>query len=400
MRRSIRWGLYALVLGGLVAGTMAWLIVDKSVTLEVDGKARTVHTVSRHVSGVLDDANITIGEHDIVAPEPTAKVSDGDKVIVRYGRLLHLTVDGAPKDVWVTAPTVQEALDQLGYNPGSYSSVSRSTRLPVDPSNIDLRTPKNVTVQADGQTVPLTTTDATVSDALAAAGIVLGPDDIISVPVASPVTEGLAVVINRVAFSQVDGQVAIPFDTQQTQDATLAQGKTVVDTTGVNGTANVTYRVKTVDGAEASRDVIAQTVVTPPVTQVQRVGTKPAVTSTPSTSTGSTSSDSAPPASTPVASGSPQDIAHAMVLDRGWGEDQFSCLVSLWNRESGWRVNASNPSGAYGIPQAMPGSKMAAFGSDWQTNPATQIAWGLSYIAGSYGTPCGAWASSQSRGWY
>ena len=84
----------------------------------------------------------------------------------------------------------------------------------------------------------------------------------------------------------------------------------------------------------------------------------------------------------------------------GWGDDQFACLLSLWNRESGWRVNAANSSGAYGIPQALPGSKMASAGADWQTNPATQIAWGLGYIAGRYGTPCGAWDHSESNGWY
>lgn len=98
--------------------------------------------------------------------------------------------------------------------------------------------------------------------------------------------------------------------------------------------------------------------------------------------------------------GSAQAIGHDMVLQRGWGEDQYSCLVSLFNRESGWRVNASNPSGAYGIPQALPGSKMASAGADWQTNPATQIAWGLGYISARYGTPCGAWGHSQSSGWY
>jgi hypothetical protein len=99
--------------------------------------------------------------------------------------------------------------------------------------------------------------------------------------------------------------------------------------------------------------------------------------------------------------GSAQAIAHSMVLSRGWGEDQFSCLVSLWNKESGWRVNASNPSsGAYGIPQALPGSKMGSAGSDWATNPATQITWGLGYISGRYGTPCGAWSHSQAKNWY
>jgi hypothetical protein len=95
-----------------------------------------------------------------------------------------------------------------------------------------------------------------------------------------------------------------------------------------------------------------------------------------------------------------QAIARDMVAARGWGDDQFGCLVELWNRESGWNVYASNPSGAYGIPQALPGSKMATAGADWQTNAATQITWGLGYIADRYGTPCAAYDTALSQGWY
>lgn len=96
-----------------------------------------------------------------------------------------------------------------------------------------------------------------------------------------------------------------------------------------------------------------------------------------------------------------QATARGMIGGYGWGDDQFACLVSLWHKESGWRYNAYNSSsGAYGIPQALPGSKMSTAGADWQTNPATQIAWGLGYISGRYGTPCGAWGHSQSVGWY
>jgi hypothetical protein len=85
----------------------------------------------------------------------------------------------------------------------------------------------------------------------------------------------------------------------------------------------------------------------------------------------------------------------------GWGDDQFQCLDMLWSKESGWRMDASNASsGAAGIPQALPGSKMASVGEDWQTNASTQIAWGLGYIAGGYGTPCSAWSHSQSSNWY
>ena len=93
--------------------------------------------------------------------------------------------------------------------------------------------------------------------------------------------------------------------------------------------------------------------------------------------------------------------AKAMVSQRGWSSGQHSCLVTLWEKESNWNYRASNPSsGAYGIPQALPGSKMAGAGSDWRTNPATQIAWGLGYIADRYGTPCGALSHSKTTGWY
>ncbi|SFS06364.1 hypothetical protein SAMN04487846_2098 [Microbacterium sp. cf046] len=127
---------------------------------------------------------------------------------------------------------------------------------------------------------------------------------------------------------------------------------------------------------------------------------KPTPTPEPEPATESSSSSWAPPFVSPDP-GTAQAIAYQMVLARGWGDDQFACLVALWNRESGWRVNAYNAgSGAYGIPQALPGNKMASAGADWETNPATQITWGLDYIGGRYGSPCGAWEHSESVGWY
>jgi hypothetical protein len=102
-----------------------------------------------------------------------------------------------------------------------------------------------------------------------------------------------------------------------------------------------------------------------------------------------------------VSDDDPRAIAKALLSEFGFGVDQFGCLDSLWSRESGWRVNADNPSSsAYGIPQALPGSKMSSAGADWAYNPETQIRWGLGYIAGRYGTPCSAWSHSQSHGWY
>lgn len=101
------------------------------------------------------------------------------------------------------------------------------------------------------------------------------------------------------------------------------------------------------------------------------------------------------------APGSAKAYAKQQVAARGWSEENYVCLVKLWNKESKWNYRAENrSSGAYGIPQALPGRKMASAGSDWRTNPQTQIDWGLGYIEGRYSTPCGAWKSSQSRGWY
>jgi len=102
-----------------------------------------------------------------------------------------------------------------------------------------------------------------------------------------------------------------------------------------------------------------------------------------------------------IPTGTPEQIAQQMLSKYGWPSGQMACLYPLWYHESGWNPSASNPgSGAYGIPQALPGSQMASAGSDWQTNPATQIKWGLNYNPGRYGSPCGARAPEQANNWY
>jgi hypothetical protein len=100
-------------------------------------------------------------------------------------------------------------------------------------------------------------------------------------------------------------------------------------------------------------------------------------------------------------SGSPVQIAQQMLGQFGWSPSEFSCLYPLWEHESGWNPAAENAgSGAYGIPQSLPGSQMASAGANWQTSAATQIRWGLTYIHGRYGSPCGAWAHEQANNWY
>jgi hypothetical protein len=218
-----------------------------------------------------------------------------------------------------------------------------------------------------------------VQQAIADSGIVVGPHDRLSAPRGSAIRDNEVVTIKRVSYRNTVERVTVPYGVDRQDDPNSYVGTDSVARQGRNGVSRVTYQLVYVDGKLAGKVRLSTAVVSPPVDEQDRIGTKQA---------------------TAVSSGSAQQIAARMVADRGWDNGQFSCLVSLWNKESGWRTDAANPSGAYGIPQALPGSKMASAGPDWQHNATTQISWGLGYIAGVYGTPCSAWAHSQATGWY
>jgi hypothetical protein len=131
-----------------------------------------------------------------------------------------------------------------------------------------------------------------------------------------------------------------------------------------------------------------------------KVVSKPKLAKVPPTTTGGTGGGGGIVPTSIPSPGTAQHIAYQMLPSFGFSQSQFGCLNDIWTRESGWRVTAANASGAYGIPQALPGSKMATAGPNWQTDATTQIKWGLGYIKGRYGTPCGAWAFWQGHGWY
>lgn len=143
--------------------------------------------------------------------------------------------------------------------------------------------------------------------------------------------------------------------------------------------------------ADRSREVVSRS--------DNRLASDPAKAARLSTATGATGN--AFTRTENINSEDPRGIARALLPEFGFSSSQFSCLDSLWTRESGWSVTADNPSSsAYGIPQALPGSKMSSAGADWAYNPVTQIKWGLGYIADRYGSPCAAWGHSQNVGWY
>jgi uncharacterized protein YabE (DUF348 family) len=379
----MKYGLYAAVLAGVVGATVAWANVDKTVTVRVDGEVQKIHTVAGSVRGVLAVAHYPVGEHDVVAPDLDARVHNGSQIVLRRGRLLHLDVDGLPRDIWVTTPTVADALTQLGYPDTDYSSVSRDARLPLSPTAIALRAPKRVRITADGRTRTVTTTAPTVTALLGELGTAVGPQDMLSAVANSPLRDGESIDVTRIKSNNVVRNHPVPFPITSVGDPAMYVGASKLVRHGKNGVEAVTTAVVFVDGTVVGKTIVRRVVTIPPLPAILHVGTKPQ-----------------PVPIVNVDPGSAQDIAKKLAAERGWGEDQFSCLYQMWSHESGWRVNAQNPSGAYGIPQALPGSKMAVYGADWQTNPATQIRWGLDYIASRYATPCGAWDSWQSHGWY
>lgn len=374
----VRLAVQAAVLAAVVGGTSGFVALHRQVTLEVDGTTSEVTAFGRTVADVLDATGVTVGEHDTVVPALDAQASG--RISVQHARAVEVEVDGATRTVWTTATTVGGVVDQLGLR-DSRSSVSRSASLGRDV--LRLSTVKDVHVDVDGSALDISTSGVTVREALADAGVVLGDHDRVSVPLDAAAVDGLVVMVTRVQTVIGSEQTTTPFETVRQDDSSLMKGKEVVASKGRDGQQVVTYEAYLADGQEIGRTVLTSSVLVAATPQVVRVGTQEL------------------PAVAAVEPGTAREIGLQMVLARGWDQQQFACLDSLWTRESNWRSNAANTStGAYGIPQALPGSKMASAGADWQTNAATQITWGLGYIAGRYGTPCDAWASFQSKGWY
>ncbi|WP_245993185.1 G5 domain-containing protein [Xylanimonas allomyrinae] len=414
-RRSARSRRLPLVAGLVTAslavsgGAVAYADAHKNVTLDVDGHLTTISTFAGSVQGLLDARGVRVNERDLVSPAADQPLTDGADVVVRYARELTIQADGTQTTTWVTALDAGEALAALAARGNDVALVaSRSGERASLALRLDADGP--VAVVADGTPTVVPEGRNGIDAALAAAHVTLGAQDTVRVvglanaglnaadlQTVAARGAGVAVVVQRVVTQDVTTEHAVPFETQTQDDATLYRDQTKVAQQGQDGVRTVVETVVTVDGAETSRTVKSDEVTTPPVAKIVAQGTKERPqTPPPAAGAGSTGA-----ASGPVMSGSPRAIGQELAAARGWTGEQWQCLDSLFQKESGWNPSAANPSsGAYGIPQALPGSKMGSVAADWRTNPATQITWGLGYIAGRYGTPCTAWGHSQSTGWY
>jgi uncharacterized protein YabE (DUF348 family) len=276
VRRSLQVGLFAVVLLGLVGGTLAFFVAQKSVTLTVDGQVRHVGTYADTVAEVLVDEGLEPAAHDVLLPSAGEAVRDGDTVILNRARPLGLTVDGVSRQVYVTALSVDEALAQLGYRADDLVlSASRSERLPLHGMELTITTPKEIVLVCDGQQRVVTTTAATAGDLLAEQGIALSQTDKTSLYLNQGLLNRMRLQVYRVQINETAETTAVPAERVETPDPNALEGDRTVTTPGVAGQQVTRYRVTVVDGVEASREVLATAVTVPPVTEQVTVGTKP-----------------------------------------------------------------------------------------------------------------------------
>ncbi len=276
----------ALVLTG---GGFAVAAVHKTVTLDVDGKVRTVSTFAGSVSGLLEQQDVNVGERDLVS----GRMRDGATIVVRHAKELPIVTADGPTTVWSTALTADEALKTLSDEHGEVALVAPRAADGQPELPLDLTADGPADIVVDGGTIDVAAGDVQVAEALTDAGVDLTPADEVTVV---PDGDSVKVVVVRVVTEDVTTTSEIPFSSSQTDDPERTVGTSAVVTAGVPGVRTVVERVTTADGAERARELLSDDVTTAPVDEVVAVGSKPkpkpapapAQTQAPSTGGGST----------------------------------------------------------------------------------------------------------------
>ncbi|WP_240720857.1 resuscitation-promoting factor [Pseudarthrobacter sp. NamE2] len=272
----IKVGAQLLVLCALVVGLVAFVGNNKTVTLNVDGKVTSVQTFGGTVGQVVKSANLELKPSDKVSPALDASVRNGTVINVNQAKEVQVSLDGAEKTVNTTARDVAGLVTELGVASASSLSVPRDAQLAVTGSFVSISTPKTVSIVADGKVNTATTTAATVGKVLEDAGLTLGANDRTSQPANAHVVNNMVIKVSRVDNAQtaVTTEV-VPFETVTTESAELLKGEREVTQEGSAGKLEKTFKLVLVDGREASRTLVSETVAVQPVAKKVTVGTKP-----------------------------------------------------------------------------------------------------------------------------
>jgi len=327
-------GATALAVGG---GTFAYASLNKELTLTVDGAPRQVRTMAGTVGELLDDENIAVAAHDVVAPGKDSQLTEGSVVAVQFGRQLKVTIDGQPRSFWTTATSLGEALTSLGVDiEGAKLSVSRSTSIGREGLSLDIATLKVITIDAAGKKRVIETTGLTVADALAAAKIIVDANDKLSVGKTDPLSDGASFSYTKVDIRKVTKKKKVDYSVIRKYSDALAKGRTKVDTEGRSGVRTIIVKETLQNGKVKDRKRLSSKITTDPITEVILVGTK--VTVKEPTSSSSSSEQS----STSRSSGGSEDSSSSSTTPSGSVWDKLAECESGGN----WSINTGN--GYYG----------------------------------------------------
>jgi uncharacterized protein YabE (DUF348 family) len=270
--RPVALALSVLTLWG---GHSAWEASAKTVALTVDGQQQLVRTHGDTVADVLKAAHVAVGEHDLLAPATDVPLTPGTAVVLRHGRLMQLTVDGHPRDVWVTAMSVNEALQQVGLRTaGAILSADRSRAIPLKGFSLEVRTRKAVQVLDGGKVRRAVTNGIVVRDLLVEQHVALRRTDLLAPVATAPLRDGTIVRITR-----VDGRTSvendpIAFSVVRKPDSSMYRGDTKVLRSGRVGVLKRTYALKYVNGRLASKHLTKTVRTAEPVSKILKYGTK------------------------------------------------------------------------------------------------------------------------------
>ncbi|MGK3955066.1 transglycosylase family protein [Arthrobacter sp. R4] len=285
----VKVGTQLVVLCALVLGLVAFVGNNKTITLNVDGKVSSIQTFGGTVGQVVKSAKLDLKPADRVSPSVDETVQNGTVINVNMAKAVKVSLDGSEKTVSTTSPDVAGLVTELGVASSSSVSVPKDAQLAVDGSFVSITTPKNVSIVADGKVTTATTTASTVQAVLEDAGVSLGVNDRSSQPGNAPVVNNMVVKVSRVDTGQTAATTEdVKFETMTSESADLFKGEKKVTQAGAAGKVERTFKLVLVDGREASRTLVSETVTVQPVTEQVTVGTKakPAATTTAGTNTG------------------------------------------------------------------------------------------------------------------
>ena len=352
---------------------------NKILTVFESGQKTSFKTNAKTIREALKAQKINFSKEDSIEPGLDEELTGAEYSINIYRAKPVVIEDGELKTKILTAAqTPRQIAEKAGLNVHNEDKLAfeESGNILEDGSinTLKITRAKEISVDLFGKTESFRTQAKTVEDFLKEKKIILGKDDGISVDLKTQISNGLNFRIWRNGKQTLTVEEPTDFQTETIQDANKDSGYKEIKEAGEKGTKSVTYEVEMQNGKEISRKKINETEIKAAKKQVVIVGTK-----------------------TSLPAGSHTDWMSAAGIS---ASDQGSANAII-SQESGWRVNATNrSSGAYGIPQALPGSKMASAGSDWQTNPITQLKWMNSYVVGRYGSWQNAYAHKKSKGWY